>query len=466
MSINIKELQLSTLHPFKGLHYNQRKIKDISKVLAPPYDVISPAYQDELYERDPVNVVRLILAKEGADSDARYKAAADDLHKWLDDGTLVREDKPAIYYYTQEYKVGGETFLRKGFIATRELEEFGKGTIFPHEKTLSGPKADRLKLMKAMECNLSCIFSIYSDSDLAPEERPAGILESAVKGVSPLIEAPDDDGIISRLWVIDDETVIEKVSTAMEARPVFIADGHHRYETALNYKDFMRGDGNKPGPYDSIMMYFSSMDDEGMTVLPTHRAIHSLKGFDADRFLKSLEDYFFIDDFFFDENMEPLAKDRFIDKLYGVKFNDNEAPGDGETTSVSFGLYIKGRESYFILTLKDPAHLDALFGSELPHVYKVLDVTILHSLILERILSITQAAQEKKTNIKYIKDLDSAIGEVREDDSMQMVFLMNPTKIEQVKAVAEAGLVMPQKSTYFFPKLLTGLTINPLSPEL
>ena len=452
---------MSSLHPFKGIHYNQSQVKDIAKVMAPPYDVISPSYQDELYERDPANVIRLILAKEGADSEERYKAAAKDLHKWLDDGTLVKEKKPAIYYYTQEYSVGKKTYLRKGFIAARDLEEFGKGTIFPHEKTHSGPKKDRLKLMKAIKCNLSCIFAIYSDSDLSPELRPANILESAVKGREPQIVAPDDDGIVNRLWVIDDPATIEKICKAMDSRPVFIADGHHRYETALNYRDFMRGDGGAPGPYDSIMMYFSSMDDEGMSILPTHRAIHSLKGLYADFFLRSCEDYFFIDDFFFDEVMEPLAKERFLNKLY-----DSESSSNGETESVSFGLYIKGRDSYFILTLKDPAHLDDLFGEELPQVYKALDVTILHSLILEKILQISQAAQEEKTNIKYIKDLDDAITDVREGEDMQMVFLMNPTKIEQVKAVAEAGLVMPQKSTYFFPKLLTGLTINPLSPDL
>ena len=448
---------MSTLHPFKGIHYNQKVVKDIARVMAPPYDVISPSYQDELYERDPVNIVRLILAKEGTENDEKYKNAADDFHRWLDEGVLVKEEKPAIYYYTQEYKVGEETFLRKGFIAARELEEFGKGTIFPHEKTHSGPKKDRLKLMKALKCNLSCIFVIYSDSDLSPKERPTNILEGVVKGKEPLIIAPDDDGVISRVWVIDDPVVIEKVSRAMDARPVFIADGHHRYETALNYRDFMRGEGATPGPYDSIMMYFSSMDDEGMSILPTHRAVHSLKGFNADVFLRACEEYFFIDDFFFDERMEPLAKDRFLNKLY-----DSEAQSNEETKSVSFGLYIKGRDSYFILTLKDPAHLDSLFAAELPQVYKALDVTILHSLILEKILQISPAAQEKKTNIKYIKDLDDAVNEVRNTENTQMVFLMNPTKIEQVKAVAEAGLVMPQKSTYFFPKLLTGLTINPL----
>ncbi len=447
---------MSTLHPFKGIHYNQKVIKDIEKVLAPPYDVISPAYQDELYKRDPANIVRLILAKEGAGKDARYKDAANDFKNWRAENILEKEEEPSIYFYTQEYSVGGVKHLRKGFIAARDLEEFGKGSIYPHEKTLSGPKKDRLKLMKALKCNLSSIFAIFSDSDLKPNQRPANLLAEAAKGKTPLIEATDDDGIINRVWVIDDRSVIEKLSASMEGRPVFIADGHHRYETALNYRDFMHSENDAPGPYDSIMMYFSSMDDEGMVVLPTHRAIHSLNRFNGEDLLRYCEEYFFIDDFFFDDRMEPLAKDRFLDKLYG---------GSEPSKSVSFGLYIKGMDSYYILTLKDIKMLDRLFDKGLPEVYKTLDVTILHSLILERILHISQSAQEKKTNIKYIKDLDEAIDEVRDGD-MQMVFLMNPTKIEQVKAVAEAGLVMPQKSTYFYPKLLTGLTINPLDPNI
>ena len=447
---------MSTLHPFRGIHYNQKLIKDIEKVLAPPYDVISPKYQDELYARDPANIVRLILAKDGAGMDARYKDALNDFKNWRAENILEKEAEPSIYFYTQEYSVGGVKHLRKGFIAARDLEEFGKGSIFPHEKTLSGPKKDRLKLMKAMKCNLSCIFSIYSDSDIKPNLRPAKLLENAAKGKKPLIEAKDDDGIINRVWVIDDKSVIKKLSASMEGRPVFIADGHHRYETALNYRDFMHAQNDVPGPYDSIMMYFSSMDDEGMVVLPTHRAIHSLNRFNGDDLLKYLEKYFYIDDFFFDDHLEPIARDRFLDKLYG---------SDTERGNVSFGLYIKDKDSYNILTLKDNKLLDSLLDKGLPQVYKTLDVTILHSLILERILHISKSAQEKKTNIKYIKDLDEAIGEVKDGD-MQMVFLMNPTRIEQVKAVAEAGLVMPQKSTYFYPKLLTGLTINPLDPNI
>lgn len=447
---------MATLHPFKGIHYNQKLVKDIEKVLAPPYDVISPDYQDELYKRDPANIIRLILAKEGAGKDARYKDALNDFNRWRADNILEKEEKPAIYFYTQEYSVGDEKYLRKGFIAARDLEEFGKGTIYPHEKTLSGPKKDRLKLMKAIKCNLSSIFSIFSDSDLKPKEKPTSLLEEAAKGKAPLIEATDDDGIINRVWVIDDKSVIDKLCAVMEGRPVFIADGHHRYETALNYRDFMRSKLDAPGPYDSIMMYFSSMDDEGMVVMPTHRAIFGLTRFNGDDLLRYLEKYFFIDDFFFDEHLEPVAKDRFLDKLYG---------SDTVRSSVSFGLYIKGKDSYNILTLKDMSLLDELLDKELPEVYKTLDVTVLHSVILERILHISQAAQEKKTNIKYIKDLDDAIDEVKNGD-MQMVFLMNPTKITQVKAVAEAGLVMPQKSTYFYPKLLTGLTINPLDPNI
>ena len=243
---------MSTLHPFRGLHYNQKIIKDINKVLAPPYDVISPKFQDELYKRDPANVIRLILAKKGPETEdgeeRRYKDALKDFSSWRSDNILEKEDNPAIYFYTQEYTVANETYLRKGFIAARELEEFGKGSIYPHEKTLSGPKKDRLKLMKALKCNLSCIFSIFSDADLDIKDRPTHLLEEAAKDKAPLIEATDDDGIINRVWVIDDPAVIKNLCAAMEGRAVFIADGHHRYETALNYRKFMHSRKGRAGP--------------------------------------------------------------------------------------------------------------------------------------------------------------------------------------------------------------------------
>ena len=442
---------MSEIIPFKGVLFNPEKVGDLSRVMAPPYDVISPKLQDELYSRHPNNIVRLELGKvnegdsEGSD---RYSRAASFLHKWLADGELIRDRRPAIYYYTQTYPLaGGNELTRKGFIALSRLQDFGKGSIHPHEKTLSGPKADRLRLMQACEANLSCIFSLYSEPGLGINE----MLEETVRGSSPLMSVVDDEGIRNRLWRIDDQRVIAGISESMEGRPLFIADGHHRYETALNYRNLMKAkNGNHTGlePYNFIMMYFSNMDDQGMTILPTHRVIHSLKNFDANVFINECKKYFDIEERPFDDRNELEVRKGFIDRVAVA----------GKSAS-AFGLFVRGGNVYRVLTLKAGDMMRKVFGDRIPEVFKGLDVTVLHSLILNRILGITQEAQEQQENIVYVKNCDEAIS-VGKKDANQLVFILNPTRIQQVKAVAEAGLVMPQKSTYFYPKLLTGLVMN------
>ncbi|MEK7773552.1 MAG: DUF1015 domain-containing protein, partial [Deltaproteobacteria bacterium] len=404
-----------------------------------------------LYERHPNNIVRLILGKTNPDDSAgddRYGRAAEDLSKWINDGVFVRDERPAIYYYTQSYALkDGARHTRKGFIALSRIEEFGKGSIHPHEKTLSGPKADRLKLMQACGSNFSCIFSLYSDPGFKLN-RP---LEEAVSTALPLIDVGDDDGIENRLWRIDDPAVIKAVQEGMKNRALFIADGHHRYETALNYRNMMRGKNkNFTGaePYNYVMMYFSNMDDEGMTIWPTHRVIHSLKSFDEVKFIGICKEFFNVEEFSYNSETEPEVRARFLKTL--------ETEG-GEKTS--FGLHIRHRDAYYVLTIKTPETMDKVFGAAIPEVFKKLDVTVLHSLILSKILGITQEAQERQENLVYVKSHEEAINACGREGN-QLVFLLNPTRIEQVKAVAEAGSVMPQKSTYFYPKLLSGLVIN------
>jgi len=448
---------MSDILPFRGILFNPEKIGDISKVMAPPYDVISPKLQDDLYSRHPNNIVRLEFGKttpSDSEGNNRYSRAASFLHKWVEGGELVRDERPAIYYYTQTYTLAdGKKQTRKGFIALSKLQEFGKGSIHPHEKTLSGPKADRLKLMKACESNFSCIFSLYSEPELSINR----MLDEAAKGASPLISAVDDDGIENKLWRIDDPRPIEMVSEAMKGKPLFIADGHHRYETALNYRNLMREKNrNHTGnePYNYVMMYFSNMDDQGMTIWPTHRVIHSLKGFEADSFVKECKNYFDLEEFAFDDRSEPEARKKFITRV-----------GAAGKTATAFGLFMRGRNVYYVLTLKFRDMMDRVFVDSIPEVFKGLDVTVLHSLILARILGITQEAQEKQENLIYVKSYDEAIAAGKKD-SNQLVFILNPTRIQQVKSVAEAGLVMPQKSTYFYPKLLTGLVMNLLGENV
>jgi uncharacterized protein (DUF1015 family) len=443
---------MAVIKPFKGLLYNPELVNDFSNVTAPPYDVISPELQETLYKRHPNNVVRLILPtptpgdRPGSD---RYSRAAGELNKWIDGGVLTRDRVPAIYYYTQDYalKDGGKR-RRRGFIALARLEELGKGGIMPHERTLSGPKADRLSLMKACNANLSCIFTLYPESE--KEKSINSIIEGAASG-GPLIEVTGDDGVVNRLWRIDDPGVIGRVTEALEDKPLFIADGHHRYETALNFRKMMREtrpDATREEPFNYVMMYFTALDDEGLDIFPTHRVIHDLEGFDGVEFIKRCERYFYIDEMAFEQRSEPAVREDFFRRM-----------GKGENTRL--GLFIREGSSYITLTLKSNKTMDELFGDSIPDEYKALDVTVLHALVLDKILGITPGDQEKQKNIIYVKGVDEAV-KAGSEWTNQMVFFMNPTKVEQVRAVSEAGLLMPQKSTYFFPKLLTGLVINRL----
>lgn len=439
---------MAEIIPFRGVLFNEAKVGDMSKVMAPPYDVISPKKQDDLYARHPNNIVRLDLNKttpEDTETNDRYTRAGALMQKWLSEGILTRDENPAFYYYTQTYTLkDGSKHRRKGFISLARLVDFGKG-IHPHEKTLSGPKADRLKLMQASSANFSCIFSLYSEPALGIN----AIFDRAVKSLSPAISVKDDDGIENTVWRVDDPAVIKAVTAAMEDKTLFIADGHHRYETALNYRNMLRekaGSFTGEEPYNYVMMYLSNMDDEGMTIWPTHRVVHSLKDFNAESFLAECAKYFDINEFAYGASNEAKKREEFLKKL--------------ETSNrTAFGLHIRRTDSYYVLTIKSADIMDRVFGSTIPDVFKELDVTVLHSLVFSKILGMTQDAQEKQQNLIYLKSSEEALSAMK-DDTNQLVFLLNPTKIEQVKAVAEAGSVMPQKSTYFYPKLLTGLTIN------
>ncbi|HXI09491.1 MAG TPA: DUF1015 domain-containing protein [Thermodesulfobacteriota bacterium] len=444
---------MAEIIPFRGVLYNAAKVGDMNKVMAPPYDVISPKKQDELYARHPNNIVRLDLNKTtpaDTDADNRYTRAAATLQKWLSEGILLRDERPALYYYTQTYTLkDGTKQTRKGFISLARLVDFGKG-VHPHERTLSGPKADRLKLMQASSANFSCIFSLYSEPGLGIN----ALFDRASKALSPAIAVQDDDGIENTVWRIDDPAIISSVTEAMKDKTLFIADGHHRYETALNYRNMMRekaGSFTGDEPYNYVMMYLSNMDDTGMTIWPTHRVVHSLKGFDAGSFLAECSKYFAVTEFAYDPSSEAAVRKEFLKKLESSE-------------KTSFGLHIRRKDAYYVLTIKSADTMDSVFGSTIPDVFKDLDVTVLHSLVFARILGMTQEAQEAQQNLIYIKSSEEALNAMN-DDANQLVFLLNPTKIEQVKAVAEAGSVMPQKSTYFYPKLLTGLTINLLADK-
>ncbi|MEE8184973.1 MAG: DUF1015 domain-containing protein [Thermodesulfobacteriota bacterium] len=442
---------MAQIMPFRGLFYNPEKIEDIKAVVAPPYDVISQDMQDMLYHRHPDNIVRLILGKTYPDDTPtknRYTRASLDFKRWRSEGVLVLDERPSIYYYVQTYILKSRLKkTRKGFIARSRLEEFGKGSIHPHEKTLSGPKADRLRLTEACRANFSCIFSLYSQPDLEIN----GLLEDSINDI-PIIDVVDDEGITNKVWKVDDQSFIESIAKDIANKPLFIADGHHRYETALNYRNLIRErantwTGNEPENY--VMMYFSNMDDEGITILPTHRVVHSIPNFDSKAFLLDCSTYFNIEKIEFNEKIEPRVRKEFFIRMEEMA----DIPH-------SFGLYMEGVNAYCILTLKNRGIIDREIADTIPETFKEMDVSLLHSLILDKILGISVKAQEGQRNLIYEKDSDAAINAVNE--KCQLAFLLKPTKIEQIKRISEAGHVMPQKSTYFYPKLLSGLVINPL----
>jgi uncharacterized protein (DUF1015 family) len=440
--------RMAKIAPFRAVRYNLEKIQDPSRVTAPPYDVISPEMQEELYQRSPFNLVRLILGKiEDEDNEVcnRYVRAAGLFRQWMTDGILVRDGQPSIYLYDEEYQVEGlGTVVRKGFMALARLEDFATGMVKPHEKTLSGPKADRLMLTKACEANFSPIFGLYSDPCCVQEA-----LTWELKKRSPDLEVTDDDGVTHRLWQVTDSVVIQKVCDLLDNKPLFIADGHHRYETALNYRDFKRQqleDFSGKELFNYVLMYFANMEDQGMLIFPTHRLVHGLEGFRLEPFLSELSVYFEVEA----HSMDPddAASRREVRDILQKKGENHP----------SIGLFAGGRTVYF-LTLKDENCMDLFFDEKASKALRTLDVSILHHLVLEKMLGITPEAQEKQTNLKYVKNFDEPFSLVQSGQH-QMAFLMNSTRMTQVRDVANAGEKMPQKSTYFYPKLLSGLVIN------
>lgn len=432
---------MATIKPFKAVRYNQDKVK-IGSVIAPPYDVISPEQQNGYYDKDPFNVIRLILGRE----EDRYSAAAQAYTMWQEQNILVRDSKPAIYPLVQTFKTTeGNAVQRKGFIALCRLEEFEKKIVLPHEKTLSKAKEDRFKLFKATNSNFSQVFTLYSD----PEKKIDTVVNPVHK-TQPVIDV-EFDGVRNQLWSITDESAIAKIATELQPKQVLIADGHHRYETGLAYRDFMKshlpagkaGNPNHTGSelYNYIMMFFTNLDDEGLVIFPTHRVLHSLPSYDGTTLVT------------------PLQKD-FDIQIYPTPQMMMEALK--QQNRFAYGMVSKHSSKFFMMKLKNDSLIDTLVPENLPKEVKELDVVLLHSYIIRQLLGVSQEAQEKKLNIHYLQNVHDCVEKVASGTS-QAAFLVNPTKIEQVRAVAKAGHTMPQKSTFFYPKLVSGLVLNKMS---
>ncbi len=428
------------VRPLNAILYNQEKVK-MEDVIAPPYDVILDDYQEELYKRSLYNIVRLILAKGSSDlkdENNRYNQAAKDFKKWLDEKILVSCEKPCILYLIQNYEKNGKKISRKGFIARNRIEDFSTKKILPHEYTMGGPKADRLNLVKACKAFFSQIFMVYSD--------PEKIIENSIDySQKPFIDVTDDLGVQNIVYKIEDEKTISLIQDVMKDKTLLIADGHHRYETSMNYRDFINSnDENHPSKF--VMSYFTNLEDD-LLIFPTHRII--TKRIEPYDLLEKVKKYFAIEDITFDGQNKQEKKAYFLQKIE-----------DESKKQISMGLYMKNVNKFYLLKLKE--NVDKILDEyNVPDVLKTLDLTVLHKVLITKEFGYTEEEQMAQKGILYIKQEAEAFDMI-DSGKAEASFIMAYPKIQDIKRISEAGYRMPQKSTYFYPKLLSGIVINPL----
>jgi len=426
---------MAHLFPFQAYRYNRQIVPDLGRVVTQPYDKISPEIQEEYYRRSLYSVVQITRSLEkNQNPDTKYPAAAATLRRWIEQGLLIQDPQPAIYVYYQDYETDGETKIRKGFITLLDLKRSASG-ILPHERTLAGPKMDRLQLMRSTECNDDLIFMLYNDDRLAVNR----ILDVQASGCAPEIEVKDDFGALHRVWSVTDRSAIETIQEAMAAQELFIADGHHRFETSLNYMRECEAKGWAPAgleSFDKRMVACFNTAGQGITILPTHRLVRDLPQFDSRAFLKAAGRYF-------DSKEEPSAEALWA------------AMKEGRRLGHIFGFYPEDTRRFYSLRLKEEARRDPLTPAR-GEACQDLDVSILHTVVLEKLLGIDEAKLVAQAHVDFARDRDACIRRVNEG-KYQAGFFLNPTSVEQVQRVASLGGRMPQKSTDFYPKLLTGL---------
>jgi uncharacterized protein (DUF1015 family) len=442
---------MAEIAPLTPLRYDLSRLKGgLGPVVAPPYDVISPSQRAELAARHPHNVVRLILPE--GEGDAKYAHAADILARWRAEGVLVRDDEPAFYRYDQSFRAPGQstgpTTKRRGFLALVRLVPFARRIVLPHERTLSGPKEDRLKLFRSTRTNLSPGFMLYRD---ARRE-----LDAPLDTAEPLAEFSTPDGVHHALARVRGRDALRAIALGVARSTLLIADGHHRYETAVRYseeaasaagEDEARAAASR-GEHRYFMTFLANGDDPNLVVFPTHRHVHSLPTFSFDDLVSRARAYFLVE-----ELERGAAAEGILERL-------RKAGARGPSVAASAA---DGRVA--LLTLRGDVNLDGhpTLGQK-PAVLRRTDVTVLHAAILESVLGITPEAQAAKTNLWYPQDAAEALRELHSGRG-QALFLMNATPVAQVREVAEAGEIMPQKSTFFYPKVATGLAVHTLEPE-
>ncbi len=436
-------MKKNIISPFRGLRYNPKKINELAQVMAPPYDVIDEDYRKALYERHANNIVRLILTRdeEATEGKTKYDVAAQTLSDWRKNQDLVQEETPAIYVYHQTYTLeDGRQLTRRGFIARRLIESFENGKIRPHEYTFAGPKADRLHLIKATQANLSCIFGIYSDAG----NRVEALLKE-IPHQKPQIDIVTDDGNRHQVWVVSDPQIISSLNEMMQDRTVLIADGHHRYETALNYRNFCREQGVSGDDHEFVMMYLCAMEDPGLVILPTHRVVTIPVPAVGEGILRQLRENF--------------------DVMEYARADESQALEHLQGLSKDFYAFLaKFKEGPLLLFWTDEKRLQKIgVLANLAAPVRNLDVTILHHYLLPHVFQVDVGEEHDSVKIRYVKGTREALEMV--GNQAEAAFLLNPTKISQVEAISDIGERMPHKSTFFYPKLLSGLVINPLEKD-
>lgn len=439
---------MAEIQPFQGLRYNTEKIK-LEEVITEPYDRIHPSLQEEYYQRNPYNFVRVILGKEDDPEHPeknKYQRAAIYLEEWGKEGILLREEKKALYLYEQEFEVYGEKKIRRGLVARVKLEEFSSKKVLPHEKTFPKHKIDRLNLLRATNTNTGQIFLLYQDDDLHVTQA----IEEAFKQAEIGAEVLDEDNFRHRLWVIKDKEAIRRIQQAMRDKVLIIADGHHRYETSLNYrreklaqlKD-VKGDES----FNYIMMTLFKIDDPGLVILPTYRLIKGLDKLRQESFKEILASDFDISEL---STLNPLEKQA----LEEIQHQVNNNP-------YTYAAYISPLKKFYILRLKSEEILDKEIDEGKSKEWKRLDVAILHSLIIDKLQSLSSVSFSLENNVSYIRNLEQGLKKVIEGE-FQIIFLLKSASLNQIREVVENGELMPHKSTDFFPKLKSGLVINSL----
>ena len=417
---------MADVQPLRALHYDLGKVSSLADVTAPPYDVIDGTQREQLVARSPHNVVEIDLPRP-ADGSGAYAHAAATIEEWRRQGVLVEDDEPALWALIQEYTApDGSSHERHAILARVRVEDYGPGRVRPHERTQPGPKKDRLDLTRATRLNLSPIFSLTTE-DAWPR------IEPATRG-EPWGDATDHDGTVHRIWRVGDPEIHAAVAAELAGAELLIADGHHRYETARTYRDEIGGEG----PHNYTLMALTALADPGLTVFPTHRL---LSGFEDDG-----------------ERQQHL-REGLLELFEATEAGEDGLDPAGEEGLGVFGYIDAHRRRPFRLRLKDTAELERLLAGRAP-AYRDLDAVILEALVFKGVLGITEEDIAAKRGIGYAKSVPDAMAML--DGHYDVAFVLRPTPVSQVREVAAAGETMPPKSTYFFPKLLSGMLFNPL----